>query len=362
MIKYLGEISVPGVVALLGEYGLGYGEPALAVAIDPRVNLKAQRTDFDFFIVDDYKMDPEKHIIFNSAVERYWAGGPLEFITSSQLPVVSGLGTESALIVAAVGLLTELSNQPSSDHKLSQNNGSTMQRLKNVAKQAFKIEKTLIDLSNPLRTSNAVFGGAIYIDAELQGAICSIPNRSQNLLTKSRKSKTWNVHNLSFKDDFTLIIGYPKQKSDFTKAQPKPVFGKPVKKSATTASFESIPQKLHRLVTRSGLAKDNLKDIGNLTRAGCQAFINGNYSELGELMLKELNLITMLGLCPKEVRPIIDVAREKSLGVTLTGSVGDAVLAISDDPDSVINNIKDAGFDAIKINISHEGLISKLEK
>ena len=54
MSRYLGETSVPGVVALLGEYGLGYGEPALALAIDHRVSVKANETDFDFYIVDDY--------------------------------------------------------------------------------------------------------------------------------------------------------------------------------------------------------------------------------------------------------------------------------------------------------------------
>jgi mevalonate kinase len=361
MSKYLGETSVPGVVALLGEYGLGYGEPALAVAIDRRVSIKAQSTDFDFFIVDDYKMDPGKHRILHTAVNRYWKEGPLEFNTSSELPVVSGLGTESALSVAVVGLLSELSKQPGKDKKQLPNHGSTKRQLENSAVQAFEMEKSLDDLSTPLRTTGAAFGGAIYIDTESKGAICSIPNKSPNLPRKSKKSGTWNVHNLSCNDDLALVIGYPKQKMDFSKAQANPLFSKPVKKSATMANQENISKKLHRLISRSGLAKDNLKDIGNLTRAGRQALMDGNYTGLGELMDKEQNLITMLGLCPQELRPIIAMAREKSVGVRLTGSVGDTLLAISQDPDGVVNDIKSAGFDAIKVNITHEGFIPKLD-
>ena len=110
MVELIGETKVPGAVALFGEYGSIFGEPSLAFALDQKLILKAQHTDLDFFIVDGYKLDTQKHRYFETALKQLWTGAMLEFNTLSQLPLVSGLSTNSALAVALSGLLINLKN------------------------------------------------------------------------------------------------------------------------------------------------------------------------------------------------------------------------------------------------------------
>ena len=105
MAEFNKAASVPGVVQLFGGYSTIIGEPAIAIAIDLRVNLKVEPAEFDFFIVDGYKLDAHKHKYFSKAAQMLWHGKALEFNTSSQLPMVTGFGTQNALVVALAALL-----------------------------------------------------------------------------------------------------------------------------------------------------------------------------------------------------------------------------------------------------------------
>ena len=107
---------------------------------------------------------------------------------------------------------------------------------------------------------------------------------------------------------------------------------------------------------RSGFAKDNIKDLGKLTRAGTEALIAGDLPKLGKIMDQQQNILTILGVYPKELKPLVEAAKKDSYGVTLTGTNGDAIIAISETPEIVASNIKKAGGEAIITKIGNHGL------
>lgn len=349
MVEINIETSVPGVVALFGEWGAILGEPSVAVCIDQRLTISAQLAEFDFFIVDGYKMDRKKHKYFDLALAKHWQGEPLEFRTSSQLPVVSGLGTYSTLAVAVAGLLMNLSKNIDKNPTLKKKKFSR----RHLSRKVFKLEKTIEDHASPLRCSAVINGGAIFINNNPKGSVWDIPGAEL----------TWYVHKLSRLEEITLVIGYPKQQKPYTREQPKPLFSSPIKAKALRSAsginyspaYEPLFLKLRRFVSHSGFAKDNIMEMGKITRAGIEALSAGDLIKVGELMAQQQNILTMLGACPEALKPLVNAGKQDSYGVTLTGTIGDAIVALSDEPEKVVRNIKSVGGEAVIAKVTQRG-------
>ena len=89
--------------------------------------------------------------------------------------------------------------------------------------------------------------------------------------------------------------------------------------------------------------------IGKLTDSGARAFQQGNIQKLGTLMNLCQGYLNGLQLSTPEIEELVHIARmHGALGAKLTGSGGGgSVVAIFEDsPDSAIDAIKDAGYDA----------------
>ena len=349
------ESSAPGVVHLIGEYTTLIGEPAVACALDLRVTIQCKQPEFDFFVVDGFKMDPQKHSIFNQAVKKYWKGIPLEFCTASQFPMLTGLGTRTAVSGALSGLLMNLSR----DSNKKTNNKNERPSRAYLALQAYKLEKSVDPLVSPLGAATATIGGTVMLKNTKNDALWGIKTKKTHLY----------IHQIDALVDVPIVIGFLKDKttSKFITNQTKPLFDsaikKPTKKNISQSKIikiqhsgaESIPSKIKRMLSRRGFAKDVLKDMGKLTRKCIKILPSGNLVKLGSLLNEQLNLIKILGVYPDNLRELIEAAKHNSFGVTLTGGNGDVVIALSEEPNAVAKDIEQHGGQTIITRVSDKG-------
>ncbi len=340
------KVSVPAVVSLLGECGSIFGEPALAIAVDLELTIQACRAKYDFYIVDGYKMDSNKHMNFSTVVQKLWGGEPLEFSTNSQMPSIDCFSTGSVLTTGLTGLLSELKRRSIKGKKTDHKRISKAY----MARQAFKIENSINKLTSPLQTSAAILGGGVLLDNSPDHSIWSIDT----------KNHTYHVHQIPKFKEISLVIGYPKQRLSFSSESPRPLFSSPAKSRSFGQGHgqghEPVSSKLERLVSRSGFAKDNMREISRLARPGADALTSGDHEKLGQLMNEECNLLTILGLCPEEQKVLIDAGKKDSLGVTLTGINGHGVVAVTKDPEQVARNFRNAGGEAAIVESSEQGI------
>lgn len=369
MVELLGETKVPGAVALFGEYGSIFGEPALAFALDLKLILKAKHTDLDFFIVDGYKLDSQKHVYFEIALKQLWTGGVLEFKTMSQIPIITGLGTNSALAVALSGLLINLKKVIAKKKKRKSINESDRiisqyKTIKQISNSAFQIENAINAPVSPLQTTTSAIGGAVLLDSEKKESIFSISCQDQK----------WYAHKLNNLENISFVIGYPKNRLTNLQENPRPLFDSPPKPKSVkrtklhtlrttlrqSGTQESILNKLTRFVSRSNFAMDNIKEMGKITREACTRLIQGDIEKVGKLLAEQYNLLTILGVCPDELKPFVEATKDDSYGVTITGVNGDTILAISDAPQKVVENIKKLGGEGFIGNILNRGFEVKI--
>jgi mevalonate kinase len=355
MAELSGAVSAPGVLHLFGEYSTLFGEPAVAIAIDLRLTLTVEPAEFEFSIVDGYKLDPRKHKYFDIALQEFWEGPPLEFSTSSQIPMLSGLGTSSALTVAITGLLLELNRSNEKKPKLKKKQSKTIQ----LAKRAYKLEKKINPPVSPLGTSTAIAGGAVLLFDIPAGALWSIPE----------KNRTSYIHKLEALEGVSIVIGHLKDKStaNYSALHPRALFDSPTAPAQSKSTLisdaavalgggaESIQKKLQRLTSKSGFIKDIIRELGKVTRSGVQALTSGDPGKIGTLLNKQQNLVTMLGVYPSELKDLAEAAEDYSFGVTPAGAIGDTILALTRKPELVASNIQKAGGDAVITNVTSHG-------
>jgi mevalonate kinase len=358
MTEYLGSAIAPGSICLFGQFGTLIGEPALAFAIEHHVSLKIKPSGHEFPVVDGYKLDPRKHILFNSALQKFWSGEPLEFNTSSQLPMLTGLGTQTALSTATCGLLMALNKDIKKNPTLKKKQHSKAL----IARKTFSIEAKMDNTAAPVASSTAIRGGVLHQSA----------SASEALWTVKTSDRIWKINPIEIPKDISIVLGFVKQKSTLkqTPAQPRPLFDTPVKahkppvKTSKTKrpsnvpkpDTNSVPNKLIHLLGQRGFAKDVLKDVGKITRQGISALKNGDLAAVGNLMNEQLNLIRILGVYPTELRRMVEAATGNSFGVTVSGANCDIVVALTAEPDSVTADIDRVGGAVITTTISEKGL------
>jgi mevalonate kinase len=364
MAVILGETTVPGCICLFGQFGTLIGEPTVNCAIDKHVSVKIKPSSHDFSIIDGYKLDPSKHGLFDLAEKKFWKKGALEFDTSSQIPLLSGLGTQTAVIAAISGLLLTLKR----NEENNKNPTLTKKRYTKgyLARQTYKLDSKLDPAAAPVAASSVFNGGLMY--QSITG--------SDNLWSVKSKNNIWNINAINTLDDVPIVLGYLQQKSTkgFSSKHSKPLYDSPIKQkkaipgtkygakqsNSSTMVKENNASKIKQLLGHRGFAKDVLKDMGKITKKGIQCLNKGDLQSLGDLMNEQLNLLRILGIYPKELQKLLEVAENNSIAVSISGTNCDIVLALTEKPDEVARDIEGAGGTAIITNIDKNGFKVKL--
>ena len=356
MAELSGVASAPGIVHLFGEYGTTFGEPALAFALDQRLTISVKQSEYDFFIVDGFKLDQKRHSYFFNSIQKLWDGGPLDITTSSQIPWLTGVGTRDALSMALTALLMEKNRVLHKEKKLD----DPKEIAGILAQQAFIIENNIDGPISPLGTSTSLLGGIVLMYDIPVNAFWSIQDQKF----------TWYIHQMDTLDNVDIVLGFLKEPETvkYSAEQPKPLFDSPEKIKSLRGSQNHDPSTLHqkapesifitlqRLLEKSGFMRDIVRDIGKNTRAGVQALTDHNLGEVGSLMSKQQNLLTILGVYPPALKKLAEAAEDHSYGVALAGANGDVIIALTSKPKLVAHNIEKAGGVAIITKVTKQGL------
>jgi mevalonate kinase len=378
MTKLETSVSVPGIINLFGGYSSIFGGPGLACAIEQRLSLNVTPSEFEFNIVDGYKMEPHKHRSFDIALSRFFKGieSPnLEFKTESQLPPLTSTGTQTAIACAVTAAVLDLRKniKSASDPKLV---GKKYTKSL-LARKAFSLEFGINPLSPPLNSSAAISGGLISANTHKEKSFWTLPMDDQelkglnkNLIKQNKKHQIRYTHSMMIPPDLNFVLAIPQNPliSRYLNTEPKPLFDEPTGKkkmgaqnSVNSTLFannpDSIPNRMERFISKSGFAKDNLKELWNLVNQGIEHLKAGKLEELGKLMDKQQNILTIMGVYPSELNTFVKAAAQDSYGVSVVGTNDNAVLCLAKDPDTVIQKLQEADGQGIKLNVSDDGLL-----
>ncbi len=304
--------SAPGKFILFGEHAVVYGKPAIAIAVDRRIEVSIRRSDRPMI---DGKHHGGGRSYVNSAVKRLWNNGPLNIRTHSNLPPASGLGSSAALSVATVAALLQMRVRFSR---------------KSVALNAFLTEYEVQGRASPTDTSTSTNGGAVMVGPEGDNVLWTIEKEANN-----GKMNRWYVSSLELPSDLDFVVGV----------------------TGVRSSTASMVDKVKKFVDGSGAGMQIINEIEAIALEGVEALKFGDKSRLGELMNENQSHLFSLGVSHPKLEKLIDAARKHSYGAKLTGAGGGgSMVALTDEPETVMRDIELMGGRPIHVRIDREGV------
>ena len=287
--------SAPGKFVILGEHAVVYGKPAIVVAVDLRMEIAVRGSRFNTINGEriDFRRQPHLRYLTRNAT------GGLEFETSSQIPVGSGLGSSAALSAALALALSERDGRRMSEEEL--------------VEEAYEAELFAQGIGSPMDASACVHGGGIAVNLP--------ESDGRHLWTITRGDRSWSVSDVDV-PDMTFVIG----------------------NTGIKAPTGPLVSKVKRFRDRSGFAADIIDDIEQATLQGSQAISRGDVEELGRLMTDDHKLLSILGVSSRELNKLVNASLPYSYGAKLTGAGGGGcMIALTDRPEKVCEAIRSRG-------------------
>ena len=304
------KVSSPAKAILFGEHAVVYGKPAIAVALDRRMEVTVRESDK--FIADGGSLKRRRHRYIRWAVENMWKGEPLEFRIDSSIPNASGLGSSAALCCSLASSLEYLSN------------GGKWPLERDIAEKAFDIEYNTQGGASPTDTSASTHGGGILV---------SFNRVNDHLWTLGKCNRRWEIHDLDI-PEMTMVVGFT---------------GKP---SLTALQVKKVGE----FYGRSTFAVETVDEIGDLVEEAIGALGRGDIVEIGDLMNRNHSLLSILGVNSKHIQKLKDGADRYSYGSKLTGAGGGgSIIAVTDEPEKVSEAIEKRGGKPYRVEISRMG-------
>lgn len=334
------QASAPGKCILFGEHAVVYGQPAVAVAIDQRMNVNLElNSDWR---IDGMTFHPERHPHVEALKRRLWDGGPpLSIKITGDIPPASGLGSSAALSVAASAALRCSRGRQLKDDDWAE--GYTAARPNNVYHGPWDVEKgdsveygaDAVDVdecailthaveafaqggrASPMDSSTCAHGGCIVLSDQVEEELNWLYSRKLN-------DVSWEVHSvdLSKTEDVWLVIGSTGIHAPTSEQVAK-----------VASLLDSNPAKMTEIET-----------IGIVARRGISALLKGDMESVGRAMSENHLLLRSLGVSCPELESLISAAAPTSLGVKLTGAGGGGcMIALTRDPKTTSEAIELAG-------------------
>jgi mevalonate kinase len=123
-----------------------------------------------------------------------------------------------------------------------------------------------------------------------------------------------------------------------------------------TRSSEAI-EKVQRFKTKSGFAKDILKELSGLTKPSIEALAEQELARFGEFMDKSHKLLNILGLNTPHLQKMVDAARRHSYGAKVSASGGgNLMMALTDKPEEAAAAIEDVGGKPLITKLTRTGV------
>lgn len=300
--------SAPGKVILFGEHAVVYGEPAMAVAVDKRTTCKVVQTKEET-TVNGYPIDREYHSYILEALDCVEIESPLKIVTESDVPSGAGMGSSAAVTVATLASLHDIEGKVDEE---------------TIAREAFKVEWGVQGSASPIDTSTSTHGNAVMLSKE----------KGEDFLWNiSKEGNEWNIHHSDI-PDMQMVVG----------------------DTGVPAKTGPLVDKVRRFYMNNNFAKQIVEEIGNIVVEGSKALSDGDLKKTGELMDRNHELLTILGVSHPKLERLVKGARKYSFGAKLTGAGGGgSMVAVTDDPEKVADIIERRGGTPYIIDTTDKG-------
>ena len=358
--------SAPGKCILFGEHAVVYGHPAVAVAIEQRINVKIKKNNSksDYWKLDGLKFDPKKHPHIEAIRQRLWpaelGAPPLSIEITGQIPTASGLGSSAALSVAASAALRSARGRWFNN--LDEDNGaeywsegfssliedtdvhSEDQPNKSVRtgvggeKIRYLSGKQVVDYDECALIAHAVEaiaqgGRASPMDSSTcsHGSVVVLSDRKEQdiewqyarKLITPEGAREWQIHTLSVpKDEVYLVIG----------------------NTGIHAPTSVQVEKVAKMLDDRPERMNEIETIGVIARRGIKSLLSGDYDAVGRAMSENQLMLQSIGVSSPELERLIQAAIPTSLGAKLTGAGGGGcMVALTRNPKATSEAIELAG-------------------
>jgi mevalonate kinase len=299
--------SAPGKFVVLGEHSVVYSKPALVLATDRRITCSVRRSQYNTLNGESLDLRRQPHFQYLTRGMNYC----LDFLTTSEIPSGSGMGSSAALSAAlALAIRTERGEYPTEMA---------------LVEEAYGAELHAQGNGSPMDASACVHGGGIAVN---------IPDEEDELWTISRGDRTWRVTDIK-PPDLSFVIG----------------------NTGIKAPTGPQVEKVRRYTRKNGFAADIIEEMGRITLEGYKALRNGDKETLGRLMTQDHKLLSILGVSCKELNKLVNAALPLSYGAKLTGSGGGGcMVALTDEPEKVAEVIRSRGGTPFIMKSGSEGV------
>ena len=310
MSKDSTHVSAPGRVILFGDYAIDFGGTGLALAVEYRAHCKAKIDSG--FMVNGKDLDQKEHPYTRGAVLQAWTDmdRPISIQKESMIPEGTGLGEESASTVACLGAISMIH-----DHLI----------FEEIARNAFEVHYDVEKTGTPLDVSISTHG---------RGVLISCIAKENPLWSFQKEEKQWTVHDLDI-PDMNLVLGY----------------------TGVPSPKKEIISKIHRFHERNSFARDIMKDMIQISSQGHEAMVSGDLELIGQLMNQYHKSLVTLGAGHPMLDKLVKAVSRHSYGAKLTGfGGGGSIIALTNDPERVVQEIEKAGGKGFILKLASQGL------
>lgn len=369
--------SAPGKCILFGEHAVVYGHPAVAVAIDQRINVRIELTESKSheWKLDGLVFDPKRHPHIEALKQRLWPSSlgapPLSIHIEGEIPAASGLGSSAALSVAASAALrtargrwlndninspefwvegfssklTDTDVHSRNQPKDSMRKDELGNKVKFIAgsKSVDNDECALLahaveaiaqgGRASPMDSSTCSHGNVVVLSDRIEEGLEWQYTRK---LTTPEGEREWQIHTVDPPaDEVYLVLGNTGIHAPTSKQVEK-----------VAMMLKNNPERINEIET-----------IGLIAKRGIKSLLKGDYESVGRAMSENQLMLKSIGVSSPELENLIRAAAPSSLGAKLTGAGGGGcMVALTRDPKATSEAIELAGGRTIISKFGAQGL------
>jgi len=310
--------SAPGKLMLFGEHSVIYGNPCIATSINKRLDVylndknengkELECTTIDALGINaKFPSNFEQHKFLNLTIAKFFEKYGQKNFELTTKPMPKGLGSSSAVVVAAVKALSALYNLTWSNDEI------------------FKFSYEIVKEGQNGRASGYDIAVAVY------GGTIRYENKNGDMKVKKLK----NIRNL-----IAIDTGI---------------------KSSTTELVREISEKRNKY---KEIFDGIFKIINKIVDEGEKEIMNENYEKIGELMNINHGILNAMGLSTYEIEILINGIKPYCYGAKISGAGrGDYIIAIckEESKNDLMDYLRDRKIEAFEI-LPAEGVDVKFIK
>ena len=308
-LEQASEVSAPCNFAMFGYDLAEYKNTAVGVSLDRRIRCRSGLEER--FKVNGEELDSKKHPYVRASIIHGWSDidTPVAMEIDRLECPKNSLGYHSASVISSLSSLSMLHDRLI---------------FEDIALKGHDVLSTVEPDMGPLGTSAATHGS---------GIIASKTIREDLLWSVKTDVGINHIHRLDM-PDMTFIVAF------------------------SDAGGDSLYSKVrHSIRRQKSFTKDLFKEAGTIAEKGITAVRDGNFQKIGEMMNETDKISSILGMYDEKLKKMAGACKRDSYGVKVSSTAdGGCIVALTDEPDEVLNSLAEIGVIGHTLKISKEGI------